>query len=321
MAEEELGSAEERKSIIDVQEDDHSKSEEKEFAKEFQDKYGAIEANEQKFIDQKMTQDNKNVKTLIDEDKDHQQLLQKVLNGKKGFTCCPTTYQDKVILLIYVVCIVAATALTVIYFVFILNLAANIGCMVGVVVVTWIGVLVGMVTIHNGANVRANAEKVKGGNKVFAQSLVDLMDLKRETLKKIKPLLNEYKALDVTQTELRGQTLRFGGLVTEFQSLREDWPDIDEVFNNLQDTDRILTRLQRSNDRAKLWDYFYEVETDGKLGLNEEEFKAFCARIPERYQKSMKRLKMTEYSRYIDKFEFENMIAKLLDDPSEDACC
>eukprot|EP01083_Nonionella_stella_P002002 5767_1 len=237
--------------------------------------------------------------------------------------CCrPSTYADKVITAVYVLSIICAIVMTVLYFANDETISQFLSMMI-VCVTIWVGAVVGMIAISKGFTVGDQTNALLEQNREYYDQLKALSDTRARVLEDLKKTRNNAQSLHAEEEKLTESVAQFGDLVDEFNKMKETFgKSFQNMFSSLNESNSILKGIQNQNHRAKLYAHFYELSKEDKReGLSPEEYKQFLGDIPPMYRDKFDDFGTLDkdHDGNISKIEFENAVAKVLNAMQEAA--
>eukprot|EP01083_Nonionella_stella_P221333 790854_1 len=253
-----------------------------------------------------------------DSNKKKEDKFKPITKTPKG--CCPATYADKIITGIYILCILTACAMIGMYFAIDESLEQFLSLLI-VCVTTWLGVIIAIIAINKGLNIRDQADKLIEQNQKYFQQLMQLRQTRETILEDLKKTRNNARALTQEEKKLTQSVDKFGDLVGEFEKLKDSFgSSFKNIFNEMNESNSILQGIQDQNHRAKLYAEFFDASGDDeKDGLSMEEYEEFLDNIPPKYSDKFDDLgydfdKMDlDHNGNISKYEFEKAVQKVID--------
>eukprot|EP01084_Bolivina_argentea_P308226 532897_1 len=265
---------------------------------------------------------SKTIKMYENEDdthhnKFHPDEFQKIFTKSKGI--CPSIW-DKVITLIYIICIIVTIIMTVIYFMADEDTEEMLSLFI-VCVSTWVGCIVAIIAIKNGLSVQGQTAELKQVNKGYWNQLLELKGTRQQLMIELKETRRNARELTAQEEQMRESVSEFGDLVKEFKKLKDIFPKaFDKTFDEIKKTDSLLKLIEGQNHRAKLYAAFFDAAgKNNEPGLAPAEFRKFMKKIPHDYSDKFEKLGLTFEKMDVDsdgnicKYEFEKAVAKVVD--------
>eukprot|EP01084_Bolivina_argentea_P179873 310796_1 len=237
------------------------------------------------------------------------------------FNCSPSTISDTLLRMFYTILIVIGIIATILYlFVYENKDMIQFILLISVIVTTWIGVIIGIIAIYNGATIRSSITDLKLVNEQHAANLQEFQKQRLFKLKKIKDLCQESNRILYEEKKLAEHAKKFEAITHEFDALRKHYTSIDKIFENMRSAHNILKRFNVMNEKAKLLKLFYESNKDSSPGLSRTEFERFTAKVPYVYEKLLQELDLYEFDKWdtdsngiVSYQEFQKIIVKLIE--------
>eukprot|EP01083_Nonionella_stella_P088607 247038_1 len=227
----------------------------------------------------------------------------------------PTTYADKVITAVYVLSIICAIAMTVLYFATDETISQFLSLMI-VCVTIWVGGVVGMIALNKGFTVVDQTSELSKKHQEYCKQLKILSGKRERVLGDLKETRNIADVLHTEEKKLSERAAKFGDLMDEFNKMSTDFGDeFHKMISSFKKTDGILKGIQHHNHRAILYRKFYEAsKEDKKEGLSEKEYKEFLYEIDKEYRDKFDKFKDLDLddNGNISQIEFGNAVSKVL---------
>jgi len=170
--------------------------------------------------------------------------------------------------------------------------------------------------------VEGQIRNLRKENQIFSKSNMELENTGKQLTAQVDRLKKSIPILRKSIEDLDAHAHEFDDLKKQLIEIAGDNEHMHQMIDNLNEIFNDLQRVTLENEKAALYDVFYDVELRHKnRGLNADDYDQFLARLPTIQREKFE--KVGDFKSYADKNgilqirEFQQMVSKYLSEVDE----